>query len=112
MLALVEPALRSATSGDECGERFTQLRAEIESYMHDQAGSAIDIPQWLQDVEREVNRLEMPADYIRPPELDTHMPVARVAETDIAQQLEVWSQSLTISGNSRRKRPGRKKKSE
>jgi hypothetical protein len=112
MLALVEPALRSATSGDECGERFTQLRAEIESYMHDQAGSAIDIPQWLQDVEREVNRLEMPADYIRPPELDTHMPVARVAEADIAQQLEVWSQSLTISANSRRKRAGRRKKSE
>ncbi|MHC4878281.1 MAG: hypothetical protein ACYTGL_17660 [Planctomycetota bacterium] len=108
MLALIEPALRTATSGDECEERFEQLRAEITSYMHDQAGSAIDIPQWLQDVEREVNRLEMPADYIRPPELDAHMPVVRVAEADIRQQLAVWSQSLTISENPRRRRGSRK----
>ncbi|MBI1310900.1 hypothetical protein GC176_06290 [bacterium] len=112
MLALVEPALRTASSGEECGERFEQLRAEIDSYMHDQAGSAIDIPQWLQDVEREVNRLEMPTDYIRPPELDAHMPVARVAQADIMQQLAVWSQSLTISESARRRRTSRKKSSE
>jgi len=112
MLALVEPALRTAHSDAECTERFGQLRSEIESYMLDQAGSAIDIPQWLQDVEREVNRLEMPADYIRPPELDTQMPIAKVAESDIVQQLAVWSQSLTISANPRRKRTGRKKSGE
>ena len=63
------------------------------------AGSAIDVPQWLQDIEREVARQESPTDYIKPPELEVRLPVSIVSEAGVRDQLAKWSQSVTGSNS-------------
>lgn len=110
MLTLVEPSMSGTGTSPR---KFARLREEIAAYMRDQTGSAIDIPQWLQDIEREVSRLETPTDFIRAPELELKLPVVLVSEADIRQQLQVWGQSVTGSekgsgaktGGRRRQRP-------
>jgi hypothetical protein len=78
--------------------------------MEDTAGSAIDIPQWLQDVGREVNRLEAPSDYIRPPELELRLPILISQESSIREQLETWSTGVGGSEKARRKKGSRKRR--
>ncbi|NQV25432.1 MAG: hypothetical protein HQ518_13810 [Rhodopirellula sp.] len=109
MLALVKPAMRPQIDDKEAYEKFALLRREIESYMEDTAGSAIDIPQWLQDVGREVNRLEAPSDYIRPPELELRLPILISSESSIREQLETWSTGVAAPERKRRKKSSRKR---
>lgn len=104
MLALVEPAMRKNKSTEEAQLKFDQLHQEITQYMEDSSGSAIDIPQWLQDVEREVSRLEAPSDYIKSPELELRTDPVLIDEKEVRHQLETWSQ--TIQPN-KRKRPNK-----
>jgi hypothetical protein len=94
MLALVEPAMRQIRDPEDARAKFAQLHREIKTYMEDSAGSAIDIPQWLQDVEREVSRLEAPSDYIKPPELELRTAPVLIDEEEVRKQLETWSQSV------------------
>ena len=110
MLALIKPTMRPEIDDKEAHEKFERLQREIESYMEDIAGSAIDIPQWLQDVGREVNRLEAPSDYIRPPELELRLPVLTTQETSIREQLDTWSTGVGGSEKARRKKGSRKRR--
>jgi hypothetical protein len=110
MLALVEASSNTGARSDGAAERFEELRKEIDNYMQEIAGSAIDIPQWLQDVEREVNRLEAPSDYIPPPELDVRRPVIHITEEEVRNQLEKWGQAIADSERSRRKSTRRRRK--
>jgi hypothetical protein len=106
MLSLVEPAMQQTTTATETFER---LRQEVISYMQDQTGSAVDVPQWLQDIEREISRLEAPSDYIKPPELEIRLPVRKVAEDEVRNQLQVWGESLSSSERTK-KNSGRRRK--
>ena len=108
MLALVKPSMQTATSGQEAVSRFQQLRGEIDSYMENTAGSAVDIPQWLQDVEREVSRMEMPSDYIRPAELEVRLPMVISTEESVRSQLQTWTSS--IGEDRTRKKPTRRRR--
>lgn len=110
MLALIEAAQNKGNPGSGAEERFAELRTEIDNYMQEIAGSAVDIPQWLQDIEREVNRLETPSDYIPPPELDVRRAVVRTTEEDVRNQLEKWGQAIADSERSRRKTSRRRRK--
>lgn len=108
MLALIRPATQTATSDEDAAVKFRQLQREIDTYMENTAGSAIDIPMWLQDVEREVSRQEMPSDYIRPAELEVRLPAVLNTEQEVRDQLEKWTASI---GESRsRKKPTRRRR--
>ena len=78
--------------------------------MKEMAGSAVDIPQWLQDVEREVNRLETPSDYIRPAELELKRSLVRVTEQEVRAQLESWGTAVGSTERGRRKKTTRRRK--
>ncbi len=109
MLTLVEPAMK----GDaDASRRFERLQEEIAAYMRDQTGSAIDIPQWLQDIEREISRLEAPADFIKSPELELRLPVLLVSEQEVRNQMEIWGQSVSGSDKSGPGKGSRRRKSE
>ena len=110
MLALIKPTMRPRQDDTKALEKFERLRREIESYMEDTAGSAIDIPLWLQDVSREVNRLEAPADYIRPPELELRLPILICQEPSIREQLDTWSTGVGSPEKARRKKGSRKRR--
>lgn len=109
MLTLVEPAMKGDT---DAPRRFDRLQEEIAAYMRDQTGSAIDIPQWLQDIEREISRLETPADFIKSPELELRLPVVRVTEQEVRSQLDIWGQSVSGSEKSGSGKNPRRRKSE
>jgi hypothetical protein len=109
MLALVEPAMQQIKNPDEARRKFAQLHEEIIKYMQDSSGSAIDIPQWLQDVEREVSRLEAPSDYIKPPELELKTAPLLIDEQEIRKQLETWSQSVQPKKRKRTRKKARPK---
>lgn len=110
MLALIKPTMRPVMDDREAHEKFELLRQEIESYMEDTAGSAIDIPQWLQDVSREVNRLEAPSDYIRPPELELRLPILISQEASIREQLDTWTTGVGGPEKVRRKKGTRRRR--
>lgn len=110
ILALIELSRRTARSGPEVDEHFQHFREEVEQYMQNQAGSAVDIPQWLQDIEREVNRLETPSDYIRPPELEVRLAALKVSPEEVRQQLEIWGQSVTDSETGSKKKTTRRRR--
>ena len=110
MLALIKPTMRPDIEDKDAHDKFERLRREVESYMEDTAGSAIDIPQWLQDVGREVNRLEAPSDYIRPPELELRLPILISQESSIREQLDTWSTGVGGAEKARRKKGSRKRR--
>jgi hypothetical protein len=57
MVALVSRAMEDARHGRP-SPTFDLLRTEIEAYMADTSGSAIDVAPWLRSLEHEVNRVE------------------------------------------------------
>ena len=109
IIALVEASLNIDGQNKVANERFQELRREIADYMLEIAGSAVDIPQWLQEVEREVNRLEAPSDFIPPPELAVHRPPVNVPEEDVRVQLEKWGMAIADSDRPRRKSSRRRR---
>lgn len=109
IISLVETSLNIDGQNEFANDRFQELCREIDDYMQEIAGSAVDIPQWLQEVEREVNRLEAPSDFIPPPELDVRQPPVRVAEEDVRDQLEKWGMAIADSERSRRKSSRRRR---
>jgi len=110
MLALIEPTMHPKIDDREAHAKFERLRREIDSYMEDTSGSAVDIAQWLQDVGREVNRLEAPSDYIKPPELEVRLPIVPTTEEDVRNQLSIWGQGVADSERRRKKGARRRRK--
>jgi hypothetical protein len=66
MLALVEKSIEEARKGAEDSPTFRRLEAEIEAYLEDSWGSGIDVPEWLQQLEGEVERVEQDSGGGRP----------------------------------------------
>lgn len=108
MLALIEPTMHPKLDDREAHAKFERLRREIDTYVEDTAGSAVDIAQWLQDVGREVNRLEAPSDYIKPPELEVRLPIVNTTEEDVRKQLDIWGQAVADTEKKRRKKGTRR----
>ena len=54
MQALIGPALRESRHPDKPSPNFDRLRSEIDRYLETTAGSAIEVPEWLAQLEREV----------------------------------------------------------
>lgn len=57
MLALVPQATEDAHNPDVRSDAFDALRGEIEEYLKTSSGSAIDIPEWLKSIEKELDVL-------------------------------------------------------
>ncbi len=58
MLALVERSMEDARQGEERSDVFAKLESEIDEYLQDSWGSGIDVPEWLQSLGNEVERVE------------------------------------------------------
>ncbi|MFQ5732177.1 MAG: hypothetical protein ACE5KM_09500 [Planctomycetaceae bacterium] len=58
MRALIAPALAESRDPKHAATNFARLRTEIDRYLATTAGSAIEVPEWLALLEREVQRLE------------------------------------------------------
>jgi len=58
MRALIGPALRESRNEQPNPQAIEQLRSEIDRYLESTAGSAIEVPEWLVRLEREIERAE------------------------------------------------------
>ena len=66
MVALVEKSLHDARSGSETSRTFEMLEGEINEYLRDSWGSGIDVPEWLQQLAGEVERVQQDSGGGRP----------------------------------------------
>lgn len=77
MLALVPRAVQDARSAKARSVAFESLRKEIDEYLESTSGSGIDVPAWLRNLEREVERVLESEGSPR----DAHDPDVRLAPT-------------------------------
>jgi hypothetical protein len=66
MVALVEQSLKDARAGVGDSATFANLEAEINEYVLDSWGSGVDVPEWLQSLSEEVDRVELDSGGGRP----------------------------------------------
>ena len=58
MLALVGPSIRDAREENFPSKSFESLELEISNYVSETTGSGIDLPGWLQKLERKVDKID------------------------------------------------------
>jgi hypothetical protein len=103
LLALVPAASAEAKQDESSGESFAALQKEIDGYLVETAGAGIDVPPWLRQLEKAVDRVDHP---VLPPgefaDVSIDLPPIEVALSDMRRQLESWSEPLV----KRKKRRG------
>jgi hypothetical protein len=95
MLALVEKSIADAREGAEDSDTFHRLEAEIEAYLEDSWGSGIDVPEWLQQLEGEVERVEQDSGGGRPGATAAiDLPITRLDRLALTEELADLSKPL------------------
>jgi hypothetical protein len=92
MTALVPRAFRKLDGLAESAAAFNQLRDEIDAYLETTWGSGIDVPQWLQSLEREVSEHIEPLEASRGNDAAVALPLKPKPLTlrSLNQQLKTW----------------------
>ena len=95
MIALVPHAMEAAQAGDLPSDAFTGLQGEVNAYLASTLGSGIDIPQWLYDIEREINRIDVPVHTNVPvEEPDVILPPVKIDLRQMRRQLRLLGEPL------------------
>ncbi len=84
---------------------FEHLRREIDAYLADSIGSGIDLPAWMQNLEKEVLRLNLPITSNFSGEAEFNVPPRLLALDDLKKQLDSWQQLAPRKRTSKRKPP-------
>lgn len=96
MLALIPPAIQDARAGQTASSAFETLREEIDDYLENTLGSGIDVPQWLQDLEKEVSKHDPSSYGVRHrSELEFNAAPVPLTLREMHRQLKIWQQPLT-----------------
>ncbi len=95
MMALVPRAMKDARNGNEDSAAFSILREEIERYLATTIGSGIDVPDWMRNLEDEIDRLDEKVTSEQY-DLETEIKLSPVPMSleDIKKQLKIWNQPL------------------
>ncbi|MCA9005350.1 MAG: hypothetical protein KDA70_08740, partial [Planctomycetaceae bacterium] len=103
MLALVPRAMNDARDGNEESAAFSILQEEIERYLASTIGSGIDVPDWMRNLEDEIDRLDEKVTNEQY-DIETQIKLSPVPMSldEIKKQLKLWNQPLS--------RPKKKKK--
>ncbi|QDT41187.1 hypothetical protein Pan241w_12470 [Gimesia alba] len=98
MMALVPRAMKDAANGNEESAAFSILQEEIERYLASTIGSGIDIPDWMRNLEDEIDRLDEKVTSEQY-DIETQIKLSPVPMSldDIKKQLKQWNQPLTRS---------------
>jgi len=111
MLALAPAAMNDARQGRVYSESFAALHSEIDKYLDCTEGSGIDVPEWLLELEKKVNQLDLSSPFSKHnPELELQVPSIQISLQQLHQQLQEWNQPLSVQKSSQqRKRTSQKK---
>jgi hypothetical protein len=100
MVALVPRAMEDARHGRGPSPAFEVLRAEMEAYMADTAGSAIDVAPWLRSLEQEVSRVDTRGEVeMEPGEPIVHRTPIPLSLRQLRRQLALWDRQARKSGS-------------
>ena len=106
MMAFLPQVVADAKAQRTESPTFEQLRNEIDAYLVDTTGSGIELPAWMQNLDKEVNRLNLPAAPSTMQDTDLNIPPRQFSHHDVEQQLASW-QRLTPRKRSTKKKPPR-----
>lgn len=105
MLAHLPQVVADAQAQRSESPDFDALRREIDAYLADSTGSGIELPAWMQNLEKEVQRLNAPASAANSPaEAEFNVTPRVVSFEDISKQLDTWLQ-LTPRKRASKKKP-------
>lgn len=105
MLAHLPQVVADAQSQRAESSAFSKLREEIDAYLADSTGSGIELPAWMQNLEKEVQRLNTPASAANSPaEAEFNVAPRHVSFDEVSKQLDSWLQ-LTPRKRASKKKP-------
>lgn len=100
--AMVEPAMAEAKQDGEKAH-FDILKSETDQLTSDPTGVGLDVPEWLEALEDEVDRLIIREMHDGdPPHIDELMPQAPIKYADLEQQVEDWLDAMSKSKEAER----------
>ncbi|QDT99126.1 hypothetical protein [Gimesia aquarii] len=104
MMALVPRAMKDARNGNEDSAAFSILREEIERYLASTIGSGIDVPDWMRNLEDEIDRLDEKVTSEQY-DIETEIKLSPVPMSldDIKKQLKLWNQPLARNRKKKKK---------
>ncbi|MCA9024086.1 MAG: hypothetical protein KDA86_02615 [Planctomycetaceae bacterium] len=105
MVSLVQKAIEDARISPGTSVAFGKLEAEVDEYLQDSWGSGVDVPEWLQSLGSEVDRVELDSGGGRPgPTADIILPQTRLSRATLMDELDTLEKPLrrrTKKGKSR-----------
>lgn len=105
MLALLPQVVADALAQRADSASFEKLRFEIDAYLADSTGSGIELPAWMQNLEKEVQRLSFPSSGSSPAEAEFNVTSREVTLEEVAKQLDTWLQLTTRKRTTKKKPP-------
>ncbi|MCA9076070.1 MAG: hypothetical protein KDA93_13665 [Planctomycetaceae bacterium] len=95
MVSLVEQSIKDARQQTGESFAFEKLEAEVDEYLQDSWGSGVDVPEWLQSLGSEVDRVEMDSGGGRPGSTaDIVLPQTRLDRKALAKELDAIEKPL------------------
>ncbi|MDA0835298.1 MAG: hypothetical protein O3A29_18635, partial [Planctomycetota bacterium] len=95
ILDLAPKVLADAKDGKSDSENIKSLQQEVTEYLNETAGSSVDLPPWLRQLEHAVQQAEdILSLEIFGGDRDILLPPINVNLRDMRMQLRTWSQSL------------------
>ena len=104
MLAHLPQVVADAQTQRAESPAFDALRREIDAYLADSTGSGIELPAWLQNLEKEVLRLNFASPANSPAEAEFNVAPRIVSFDEVSKQLDSWLQ-LTSRKRATKKKP-------
>ncbi len=104
MLAHLPQVVADAQAQRAESPSFDNLRREIDAYLSDSTGSGIELPAWMQNLEKEVLRLNFPSSATSPAEAEFNVTPRNVTLEEMTKQLDSWLQ-LTPRKRAAKKKP-------
>ena len=104
MLARLPQVVEDAKAQRPESAAFEELRREIDAYLADSVGSGIELPAWMQNLEKEVLRLNFASSANSPAEAEFNVAPRIIALDEMTKQLDSWLQ-LTPRKRASKKKP-------
>ena len=104
MLALLPQVVADAQAQRGESVSFDTLRREIDGYLTDSTGSGIELPAWMQNLEKEVQRINLPSSATSPAEAEFNVTPRNITLDEMTKQLDSWLQ-LTPRKRASKKKP-------
>lgn len=92
MLALLPKVVAETPREDSESTAFHHLRREIDRYLSDSVGSGIELPAWMQNLEKEVLRLKQVAVPGSPSDAEFDVTPRLMTIDQVHKQLDTWLQ--------------------